>query len=84
MLADSGFHSEANMEKLAEKQIDGDVADRRLGPRDLRVENHEGRQVAFFTGKTTRTQKMIEKMDSEKGRDEGKLRRTGKQNRRKP
>jgi len=148
VLADSGFHSEANMEKLEEKQIDGYIADKHYRQRDprfetserykspaqkakyfkpadfkmdeklgrpicpagktlyiknrnfavkgkagityrakqsdcgpcslrakcLRVKTTRARQVTFFTGKTkagktTHTQKMIQKMDTEKGRE---------------
>ena len=54
LTADSGFHSEKNMAMLAEKQIDGYVADNQLRKRDPRFtdygrykERHRKERVAF-------------------------------------
>ena len=54
LTADSGFHTEKNMEMLAEKQIDGYVADNRMRKRDPRFadagrykERHRKERAAF-------------------------------------
>ncbi len=79
LTADAGFHTEANMKMLAEENIDGYVADILFRKRDPRFADRDRDKKRFIQerakkegrskeGKETYTQKMKQKIDSDRGR----------------